>query len=209
MTPEHRRMLAEESGSGVEWAPGKAKVLLTGSAEQVKRAERLLARVMMHSRWGYSEAKVGRLLKPRKAHSVLCRLSPMNTLKALERVMSPQQPMISIGKDKSNDVTIRDALISREHCVLELDEERGAVYVLDCSTNGTFLNGVRLPKQTVGKVLLSHGDELLLKDPASGGHEFGYIVNLNELSMKPETKLEPPRRILSAEETGIVTRDFA
>lgn len=74
------------------------------------------------------------------------------------------------------------------------------MYVLNTSTNGTFLNGQRLPSKTVGKVLLSHGDELLLKDPAMGEQEFGYIVNLNELHVKEDVKLEAPRRLLTAEE---------
>jgi len=69
--------------------------------------------------------------------------------------------------------------------------------VLDLSTNGTFLNGIRLPGKQVGKVLLSHGDELLLKDPAGGEQEFGYIVNLQEVFARDETKFAAPRRLLT------------
>ena len=32
------------------------------------------------------------------------------------------------------------------------------------SRNGTFLNGKRLPPKASAKVMLSHGDELLLQD---------------------------------------------
>jgi hypothetical protein len=206
MTSEARRLLTEESGCNVEWVPNEARVQLSGSPEQVKRAQRLIARVMMHCRWGYSEDKVRRLLKPAAAHaeSVLCRLSPMNTLKPGRKTLSAQTPVLSIGKDRSNDVVIRDGLVSRQHCVLSLDEDRGAVYVLDCSTNGTYLNGVRLPKKEVGKVLITHGDELLLKDPSSGEQEYGYIINLTDLSVKTEVKLEAPRRILSADEMSTI-----
>merc|ERR1712007_234795 len=130
----------------------------------------------------------------------------MNTLKNVQKTMSPSQPILTIGKDKSNDVVIADALISRQHCILEFDEDRGALYVLDCSTNGTFLNGLRLPSKTVGKVLLSHGDELLFKDPASGEQEFGYIVNITELIVKDDLKLEAPRRLLTAEEMSSLGR---
>merc|ERR1711920_873407 len=132
--------------------------------------------------------------------SVLVRLSPMNTLRAAEKTLQGSDVVLSIGKDKSNKVVINDALVSRTHTVIELDEERGAVYVLDCSTNGTFLNGVRLPPSNAGKVLLSHGDELLFKDPVTGEQEFGYIVNLTELSVKEDVSLVAPRRILTAEE---------
>merc|ERR1712187_869318 len=109
----------------------------------------------------------------------ICRLSPMNTLRPAQKMLNASQPIMSIGKDKQNDVVIPDPIISRQHCVLELDPERGAVYALDCSTNGTFLNGVRLPSKQLGKVLISHGDDLTFKDPASGDQEFGYVVNLN------------------------------
>merc|ERR1711866_27468 len=136
----------------------------------------------MHTRWGISDTKITRLLKPRQAESILCRLSPMNTLKPVQKTLTAAHAMISIGKDKNNHVTINDNLISRQHCVLELDPDRGAVYILDCSTNGTFLNGIRLPSKTVGKVLILHGDELLFKDPATGEQEFGYIVNIQEMN---------------------------
>ena len=51
-------------------------------------------------------------------------------------------------------------------------------YILDLSTNGTFLNAVRLPK--TGKVALFHGDDLSFPEPGKPQNlgEFGYIVNL-------------------------------
>merc|ERR1712032_276779 len=78
MTTEHRQMLSEETGADVEWAPEVAQVKVRGSAEQVKKATRLLQRVLMHCHWGRSESKVKRLLKPRIVESAICRLSPMN-----------------------------------------------------------------------------------------------------------------------------------
>ena len=49
---------------------------------------------------------------------------------------------------------------------------------MDLSTNGTFLNQVRLPK--TGKVALFHGDDLSFPEPGKppNNGEFGYIVNL-------------------------------
>jgi len=208
MTPEHRVMLIEESGAETEWAPEERVVKLRGSQEQIKRATRLLQRVMMHCHWGKSEAKVARLLKPKICESVICRLSPMNTLRPIEKTLSSANTVLCIGKEKGNDLVIQDAVISRQHCVLELDMERGAVYVIDCSTNGTFLNGVRLPEKTTGKVLVSHGDELLFKDPAGGDGEFGYVVCLFELAVREQPKLAAPRRILTQEDTGH-NRDFS
>lgn len=199
MTPEHRKLLAEESGAVVEWAPTEAKVVLSGSAEQLERAKRLVARVNTHCCWGHSVEKVRRLLKPRRVESVLCRLSPMDTLPHFKKMFTAVNSMVALGKGPENDLIIPNPhrVVSRQHCILELDADRGAVYVHDVSTNGTFLNGVRLPAQQAGKVLLSHGDELLFKDPATGVREFGYIVNLEEIGVKAESKLEGLRRLVS------------
>jgi len=201
MTPEHRQMLTEESGADVEWAPDQGKVRLQGFAKQLGVAARLLARVEMHCHWGSSEEKVRRLLRRRQVNSVLCRLSPMtvNRLMPVERMFTSQSSKMSIGKDKHNHVVVHDPLVSRHHCLVSLDAGKGVVYVTDLSTNGTYLNGRRLPSKKLGKVLLSHGDELLLKDPQTDD-EFGFICNLKEVSIAKEMKFEPPRRLLSPEE---------
>jgi len=206
MTPEHRQLLTEETGADVEWVPEESKVKLQGSAEQLKRASRLLARVEMHCHWGSSEAKVRRLLRRQMVQSVLCRLSPMTVekLTPAEKMFSGKETKMSIGKDKKNDVVIHDAVVSRHHCLLSFDAGKGAVYVTDLSTNGTFLNGTRLPSKKLGKVLLTHGDELLLKDPKSGDMEFGFICNLKEVRVQAEVKLEAPRRLVSADESSMV-----
>merc|ERR1712224_1194493 len=92
---------------------------------------------------------------------------------------------------------IKDNLVSRRHCVLELDAERGAVYVIDTSTNGTYLNSELLPSKSSAKILVSHGDDLVLKqkehDP---NREFGWIVNVTELAIKQEVTYTGPRRIV-------------
>jgi len=190
MTPEHRQLLTEETGADVEWVPEESKVKLQGSAEQLKRASRLLARVEMHCHWGSSEAKVSKLLRRQQVQSVLCRLSPMTVDKLFpaEKMFNGKETKMSIGTDKKNDVAIQDAVVSRHHCLLSFDAAKGAVYVTDLSTNGTFLNGTRLPSKKLGKVLLSHGDELLLKDPKSGDMEFGFICNLKEVRVRADQK---------------------
>lgn len=208
MTPEHRCLLLEESGAEVEWDREESQVKLRGSPESLRRATRLLQRVYMHCHWGRSESKVTRLLRPQMLASAICRLSPMNTLRPFEKILNAASPVMTIGKERGNDIMISDQIISRQHCALELDPDRGAVYIIDCSTNGTFLNGVRLPSKTVGKVLISHGDELLFKDPKTGDAEFGYIVNLNELGVRSQLKLSGPRRLLSAEEMSTTSRDL-
>eukprot|EP00415_Alexandrium_ostenfeldii_P000720 UN0720 len=166
------------SGASLEWDSRKDAMTLRGSAAQVNAAKRLLVRVVTHCQWGASEEKVQRLLKPKNVETAVMRLAPMGlSLRPVEKLLSVRSPTLSIGKDKLNDAVVADAQISRQHCVLELDSKRGAVYAVDFSTNGTFLNGRRLPNKKHGKVLLSHGDELCLKDPGQDA-EFGYMVNL-------------------------------
>jgi len=93
--------------------------------------------------------------------------------------------------------------MSRQHCLISFDATKGIVYIADLSTNGTWINGVRLPSKKLGKVMLSHGDELLLRDPGSGDTEFGYICNLKEVSVRENVKLEAPRRLVSPEEQSV------
>merc|ERR1719316_166653 len=103
----------------------------------------------------------------------------MGTLRSWEGTLTAERKVVSIGKDAANDVVVRDQAVSRRHCKLELHLKKGGVYVSDISTNGTYLNGRRLPKKEKrSKVLVAHGDELLLKSPEAGDPEFGYIVNL-------------------------------
>eukprot|EP00927_Polykrikos_kofoidii_P050267 TRINITY_DN44182_c0_g1_i1.p1 TRINITY_DN44182_c0_g1~~TRINITY_DN44182_c0_g1_i1.p1 ORF type:complete len:307 (+),score=50.80 TRINITY_DN44182_c0_g1_i1:155-1075(+) len=178
MTAENRRVLVEVSGSSAEWHRGDRKVVLRGTSEQVSVGAKLLVRVATHCQWGCNEEKVRRLINPRQMENVRVRLAPMGIgLQFVEKALSSRSKTLSIGKHKSNDVSIIDTVVSRNHCVLELDTKRGAVYVVDHSTNGTFLNGKRLPQKKHGKVVLSHGDELLLKG-ANRDPEFGYMVNL-------------------------------
>jgi len=60
----------------------------------------------------------------------------------------------SIGRSPSQDVVLRDAVVSRQHAVIEQDN--GTYLVVDQnSTHGTFLNGVR-----VERAVLTSGDVL-------------------------------------------------
>lgn len=181
MTVGNKELLAEQSGCTVEF--DKGKVLLWGSPEQINVAQQSVKRVSTHCMWGVSEDKIARILKPKSLDGVKIVMSPMGVnLKPFERSLSMKQLQVSIGKDKKiNHLAINDAQVSRQHCIIELDLQRGAVYVMDMSTNGTFLNGTRLPGKGSGKVLLSHGDDLVFKDrihdPSS---DFGYIINIIE-----------------------------
>ena len=61
---------------------------------------------------------------------------------------------VSVGRDPSNRLPIRDVTISRQHCVIEMQNSSTVVTDLE-SHNGTFVNGI-----PVNKRALSHGDVL-------------------------------------------------
>mmetsp|Transcript_128653 Transcript_128653/g.223031 ORF Transcript_128653/g.223031 Transcript_128653/m.223031 type:complete len:284 (-) Transcript_128653:74-925(-) len=202
MTAEHREILIEEAGADVECIPERGLVKLTGTDVQLKQAQRILSRVEMHCHWGVGMDKVKRLLKrPPPIESVLIRLSPMDEhLKAAQKTLTGTAVThLNIGKDKQCDCIIDHKVASRLHCQITLDSEKGGVYIADSSTNGTWLNGQKLPTKKLGKVLLSHGDEILFRDPASGNAEFGYMVNLTVISQSKEVKLEAPREVRTHE----------
>ncbi len=65
-----------------------------------------------------------------------------------------------LGRSAENTIQMPDASISRHHAFLGLDDE-GQVRLSDLgSTNGTFLNGRRLPEET--PVLVQDGDRIQL-----------------------------------------------
>lgn len=83
----------------------------------------------------------------------------------------------TIGRADSNDIVVLDRKISNVHCIVTLcdDEETGGarskdrhgdellwpiVLIKDLSTNGTYVNGQRVKKET--NVLLAQGDQIVL-----------------------------------------------
>ncbi len=71
------------------------------------------------------------------------------------KVLPVDGPLISIGREKSNDIVINDIEVSRKHALLRF--ENGSYLLQDNgSTNGTFLDGDRL----MGPCVL-HGGEII------------------------------------------------
>ena len=81
---------------------------------------------------------------------------------------------VSIGRDPSNRMAIRDVTISRQHCVIEIHNGQTVVTDLE-SHNGTFVNGIPVSKRP-----LAHGDVVRI------GHcELIYQTEDDTLSMVP------------------------
>ena len=75
---------------------------------------------------------------------------------------------VSVGREPSNRVPVRDVTVSRQHCVIEMHD--GLIEVTDLeSHNGTFVNGIPVNKRTLhhGDVLRVGQSELLFLTEAS------------------------------------------
>jgi hypothetical protein len=182
MTHRARDLLMDVGGAtDVRWDKESGKATVYGTTvQQVGKASGALQRVSTHCLWGINEAKVLGLLHPKTDYTAArCRLSPMMpSLKALEVVLSATRQTLTIGTDPSSGLVVKGPHVSRAHATLEFQPAKGAVYVIDTSTNGTFVNGKRLPAKGSGKVVLWHGDDMLLQDPNAGCAEFGFVINI-------------------------------
>ncbi len=72
--------------------------------------------------------------------------------------------ILSIGRDPNNDIIIYDLTdtVSRSHATLRVDGNK--LFITDHSTNGTYLNGVRLQSNTEYRV--TKKDEVRFADAA-------------------------------------------
>ncbi|KPL90626.1 MULTISPECIES: winged helix-turn-helix domain-containing protein [Herpetosiphon] len=75
------------------------------------------------------------------------------------RLMPWEQTILTIGRDVANDIVIDHRLASRRHARLERDEAGCYIRDLD-STNGTYLNGVKVN----GLAPLRNNDEVWVAD---------------------------------------------
>jgi pSer/pThr/pTyr-binding forkhead associated (FHA) protein len=67
----------------------------------------------------------------------------------------------SVGQTRNNDIVIRDVSVSKFHAFFQ-DAEDGGFLLQDArSTNGTFVNGVRVPRQGQGDpIKVQSGDQV-------------------------------------------------
>lgn len=102
-----------------------------------------------------------------------------------------QSPRIVIGRTSDADVVIPELSISVTHCALEATPFGLQVSDLN-STNGTYVNGQRLPKNTAAS--LNSGMKLAL-----GRFEFEYLRHqdfmerLRQIALKPAVNRRSPK----------------
>ncbi|CAD7926624.1 unnamed protein product [Amoebophrya sp. A120] len=209
-TPENAKIVEDQCRVTLHCDPKKDDVCIVGSDDQREAAQATLKRVAIQAQWGSSELRLQQLLVPASElvtkDGYVLRLSPMTgKLPFYSGTLSIAKPKISIGKhsnaktsssshdsESGIDVCIPDDVtsVSRNHCAIEFDFKKGGVYLIDSSTNGTYLNGKRAPEKK--RIALCHGDELCFKNAEQSqnvdslqdinssfkDNEFGYIVNL-------------------------------
>jgi len=86
---------------------------------------------------------------------------------APDLVLSPMRP-IAFGRSSAHstrrlDVRIHHSEVSRRHCEVGLDPT--GAWIVDRSSNGTYLNGDRIPRSV--EVRLQHGDRITFLDRLS------------------------------------------
>ena len=86
-----------------------------------------------------------------------------------ERVV-PVYDRLFIGRecgsiDDDHRLIVRDDTVSRHHLEIRLDVDQDQAFVIDVSTNGTRLNGVRIERAT--PVRVQPGDRIKVGAPSS------------------------------------------
>jgi predicted component of type VI protein secretion system len=107
------------------------------------------------------------------------------------KVFELVKDVVTVGRDVSNDITINDAEVSRNHA--RLSAQSGGYLMEDlASTNGTFVNGQRL----IGPKLLNPGDVVGLGETVV--LEFGVMADaagatvIASAPMAPRPAAAPP-----------------
>jgi pSer/pThr/pTyr-binding forkhead associated (FHA) protein len=72
------------------------------------------------------------------------------------------KPVVSIGRQLSNDIILNDPHVSREHCLIRSEGEHYVIEDLN-SANGTYVNGERVTVNSLREgSLIRLGDSLFL-----------------------------------------------
>jgi len=193
LAPENEAKLLARTGLlSASLNEEKQVVLRAPNRKALQKVLGQLRRIAYHCQWGCSTAKVGALLTERPAKlttTMVVRLAATSSrLPSFEAKLNVRSPKLRIGSQAGECQLVLEGVtgVSRKHCTITYEPEKGSCYVQDLSTNGTYLNGKRLPRPpyktpTDARVRIFHGDELLFKLRADDGEELGYVINLLEL----------------------------
>jgi Nif-specific regulatory protein len=111
---------------------------------------------------------------------------------------------ITVGRGSSNDITLKDSSVSREHCLIE--KRGGEFFISDLhSLNGTFVNGKRAEN-----TVLKHGNKVDIGDFTFRFQTGEYAETSKQISFdKTEFRIPKNSVRLRAEEVfGAMARDL-
>lgn len=168
-------------------------VLRADSRKSLAKALGHLRRVAYHCQWGCSKDKVASLLAERPTrpvHTMVVRLAATSSrLQSFELRLTNKLRKLRIGTQAGACQMVVEGIpgLSRKHCTITFEPDKGACYVQDLSTNGTYFNGKRLPRPPYknpqdARVRVFHGDELFFRLRSEETEELGYVINLLELN---------------------------
>jgi predicted component of type VI protein secretion system len=97
------------------------------------------------------------------------------------------QDSLTLGRDPGNEITIGDPQVSRQHA--RITRQGGLTVIEDAgSTNGTFVNGLRL----AGPHTLTDGDVISLGDAVTLSYHSADVTMTEPLGGQPTVSTAPP-----------------
>jgi len=104
------------------------------------------------------------------------------------------QESLTLGRDPSSEIVINDPQVSRQHARIKC---QGNLTVIEDvgSTNGTFVNGMRLTDPHT----LADGDEISLGDAVTLTHHAGGIATTEPLGGRPTVTQAPSSYVPQSE----------
>jgi predicted component of type VI protein secretion system len=97
------------------------------------------------------------------------------------------QDSLTLGRDPGNEITIGDPQVSRQHA--RITRQGGLTVIEDAgSTNGTFVNGLRL----AGPHTLTDGDVISLGDAVTLSYHSADVTMTEPLGGQPTVSTVPP-----------------
>lgn len=109
--------------------------------------------------------------RPGQAPPLLCGLEGSYRGQSIYVLPAPQERDFTIGRDRTNTVSLNEALVSRYHALISFQSSNFILYDRD-STNGTFVNDQRIAQH-----VLQDGDQIRI----------GSALFLFRMSTQPET----------------------
>lgn len=114
-----------------------------------------------------------------KGKAIALRLEPLKPgLPEFERVLGESRQSVLIGSNRSKvDINVSDDVVSKKHVSLHLIGIKGelTLCIVDHSTNGSYVNGTRLPGREK-RFKIRSGDKLTIKAPELD-EDFGWKLD--------------------------------